>query len=130
MAEEAKEPNSVVEDNNDKDEESEVPELIQDTIENSNEEEQRNIQAAESSWSAPILSLARKASETISSGVNTYGAALKNAAPGSATNSSPTELSSANETAKTMGKLPRLLCVANVHCRTLQLTYFALPRSS
>ncbi|XP_031443261.1 RUN and FYVE domain-containing protein 1 [Clupea harengus] len=102
MAEEAKEPNSVVEDNNDKDEESEVPELIQDTIENSNEEEQRNIQAAESSWSAPILSLARKASETISSGVNTYGAALKNAAPGSATNSSPTELSSANETAKTM----------------------------
>ncbi|KAG5263318.1 hypothetical protein AALO_G00263570 [Alosa alosa] len=101
MAEEAKEPYSVEKNSDAKDEEPDASELIQDNKENCNEEEQKHRQAAESTWSAPILSLARKASETISSGVNTYGAALKNAAPGSASNSSPTELPSVNETTTT-----------------------------
>ncbi|XP_041930832.1 RUN and FYVE domain-containing protein 1 [Alosa sapidissima] len=101
MAEEAKQPNSVEKNSDAKDEEPDASELIQDNKENCNEEEQKHRQAAESTWSAPILSLARKASETISSGVNTYGAALKNAAPGSASNSSPTELPSVNETTTT-----------------------------
>lgn len=43
----------------------------------------------ENSWSAPILSLARKATETISSGVS-YAAASRNPSQGSAV-SSPTE---------------------------------------
>ncbi|XP_076148689.1 RUN and FYVE domain-containing protein 1 isoform X2 [Alosa pseudoharengus] len=101
MAEEAKETNSVEKNSDAKDEEPDASELIQDNKENCNDEEQTHRQAAESTWSAPILSLARKASETISSGVNTYGAALKNAAPGSASNSSPTELPSVNETTTT-----------------------------
>ncbi|XP_063046489.1 RUN and FYVE domain-containing protein 1 [Engraulis encrasicolus] len=88
MAEEAKEPNSVGEDNNVEGEEPEAAGLVEDGKEQSNEEEQTSKPATESTWSAPILSLARKATETISSGVNTYGAALKTTAPGTATNSS------------------------------------------
>ncbi|KAL2077244.1 hypothetical protein ACEWY4_026748 [Coilia grayii] len=105
MAEEAQEPNSFGEDSNvDKGEESDVSGLVEDGKEHSIEEEQKNRHATESTWSAPILSLARKASETISSGVNTYGAALKNAAPGTATNSS--ELSAVSEIKSTAVKDP------------------------
>lgn len=99
MAEEAKEPNSVGEDNNVEGEEPEAAGLVEDGKEQSNEEEQTSKPATESTWSAPILSLARKATETISSGVNTYGAALKTTAPGTATNSS--EVSTVNEVKNT-----------------------------
>lgn len=122
MAEEAKEPNSVEEDSNVKDQETDVLEVVQDEKENGNEGEQKTRQASESTWSAPILSLARKASETISSGVNTYGAALKNAAPSSASSTTPTELSSVDETAtiKT-GKLSWPSCLANARVIELRV---------
>lgn len=50
---------------------------------------------AEHSWSAPLLSLARKATETISSGVS-YAAAPRNPSQGSNA-SSPTEKDSEND---------------------------------
>lgn len=58
----------------------------------------------ENSWSAPILSLARKATETISSGVS-YAAASRNPLLGSAV-SSPTEKEPENGLNKTSKKLP------------------------
>lgn len=60
--------------------------------------------AAESIWSAPILSLARKATETISSGVS-YAAAPRNLSHGSAV-SSPTEAEHDNCISQTSKKLP------------------------
>lgn len=60
--------------------------------------------APENSWSAPILSLARKATETISSGVS-YAAAPRKASLGSAA-SSPTENVPENELVRTARKLP------------------------
>ena len=60
--------------------------------------------ATESSWSAPILSLARKATETISSGVS-YAAAPRNPSQGSAA-SSPVEKESGNELNNTSKMLP------------------------
>uniref|UniRef100_A0A7N6BXA0 RUN domain-containing protein n=1 Tax=Anabas testudineus TaxID=64144 RepID=A0A7N6BXA0_ANATE len=60
--------------------------------------------AAETSWSAPILSLARKATETISSGVS-YAAAPRNPAQGS-TVSSPTEKEPENGIDRSSKKLP------------------------
>lgn len=59
---------------------------------------------AENSWSAPILSLARKATETISSGVS-YAAAPRNPSQGSAV-SSPTEKEPENDLNRTSKKLP------------------------
>lgn len=60
--------------------------------------------AAEYSWSAPLLSLARKATETISGGVS-YAAAPTNPSQGSGA-SSPTERDSENELNSTSKKLP------------------------
>ncbi len=60
--------------------------------------------AAENSWSAPILSLARKATETISSGVS-YASAPRNPSQGSAV-SSPTERGPENDLNNTSKKLP------------------------
>lgn len=60
--------------------------------------------AAENSWSAPLLSLARKATETISSGVS-YAAAPRNPSQGSAA-SSPTEREPENDLNNTSKKLP------------------------
>ncbi|KAM7000540.1 RUN and FYVE domain-containing protein 1 [Tautogolabrus adspersus] len=62
--------------------------------------------AADNSWSAPILSLARRATETISSGVS-YAAAQRNASQGSAA-SSPAERESENDVNSTSEKLPVL----------------------
>lgn len=59
---------------------------------------------AESSWSAPLLSLARKATETISSGVS-YAAAPRNPSQGSAA-SSPAEREPENDLNSTSKKLP------------------------
>lgn len=60
--------------------------------------------AAENSWSAPILSLARKATETISSGMS-YAAAPRKLSQGSAA-SSPTEKEMENDLNSTANKLP------------------------
>ncbi|XP_008291425.1 RUN and FYVE domain-containing protein 1 isoform X1 [Stegastes partitus] len=59
--------------------------------------------AAESSWSAPILSLARKATETISSGMS-YAAAPRK----TSTASTPTEKEPENDLNSTSKKLPVL----------------------
>lgn len=59
---------------------------------------------AENSWSAPLLSLARKATETISSGVN-YAASQRNPSQGSAV-SSPTEREPENDVSNASKRLP------------------------
>ena len=67
--------------------------------------------APESAWSAPILSLARKATETISSGVS-YAVAPRNPSQGSAA-SPPTEREPENDLGSASKKLPgrSLLCL-------------------
>ncbi|XP_035524980.1 RUN and FYVE domain-containing protein 1 isoform X1 [Morone saxatilis] len=62
--------------------------------------------AAETSWSAPLLSLARKATETISSGVS-YASAPRNPSQGSAA-SSPTETEPENDLDNASKQLPVL----------------------
>ncbi|XDV37631.1 hypothetical protein PO909_007205 [Leuciscus waleckii] len=59
-----------------KEEDPEATEPVQDDVANDTDEAQKD-KAADSSWSAPILSFARKASETLSIGVNHYSAGLK-----------------------------------------------------
>lgn len=73
--------------------------------------------ATDNSWSAPILSLARKATETISSGVS-YAAASRNPSQGSAV-SSPTEKEPENGLNKTSKKLPgKLWLLLNADAQT------------
>lgn len=64
---------------------------------------------AENSWSAPLLSLARKATETISSGVN-YAASQRNPSQGSAV-SIPTENEPENDVGNFSKRLPGLFDV-------------------
>lgn len=96
MADEAGETNTAVEDGEAK--QAEEPEVLGDaTVSEASGDGrgQKEKPVAESSWSAPILSLARKATETISSGVS-YGAALRHPSTGS-TASSPTEKEPEND---------------------------------
>lgn len=60
--------------------------------------------AAENSWSAPLLSLARKATETISSGVN-YAASQRNPSQSSSVNS-PTDNEPENDVGNFSKRLP------------------------
>lgn len=71
-------PNSKVESGDvpAKEEEPEATETGQEDVANNTDELQKD-RPADSSWSAPILSFARKATETLSSGVNHYSAGLK-----------------------------------------------------
>ncbi|XP_056238827.1 RUN and FYVE domain-containing protein 1 [Seriola aureovittata] len=69
--------------------------------------EKRVPAAAENSWSAPIMSLARKATETISSGVS-YAAAPRKTTQGSAA-SSPTEKEPENDLSSSSKRLPVVL---------------------
>ncbi|XP_046874607.1 RUN and FYVE domain-containing protein 1 isoform X2 [Hypomesus transpacificus] len=94
MADEVEETNTAVEESDSTHPEADVLEVPADNGVNSDAEDQKAKPVAESNWSAPILSLARKASETISSGVN-YGAALRNVTAGP---SSPVKENSENET--------------------------------
>lgn len=71
------------------------------------ERTERSSPATENSWSAPLLSLARKATETISSGVS-YAGGLRNPSQGS-TASSPTEIEPENNLNSTAKKLPGTL---------------------
>uniref|UniRef100_A0A673LD99 RUN and FYVE domain-containing protein 1-like n=1 Tax=Sinocyclocheilus rhinocerous TaxID=307959 RepID=A0A673LD99_9TELE len=59
-----------------KEEQPEATEPGQNDVANDTDEVQKD-KRADSSWSAPILSFARKATETLSSGVNHYSAGLK-----------------------------------------------------
>ncbi|XP_073692488.1 RUN and FYVE domain-containing protein 1 [Garra rufa] len=59
-----------------KEEEPEATEPGQNDVANDTDEVQKD-KRADSSWSAPILSFARKATETLSSGVNHYSTGLK-----------------------------------------------------
>ncbi|XP_041653971.1 RUN and FYVE domain-containing protein 1 [Cheilinus undulatus] len=112
MADESGEVNTAVEDGEAKQQQDET-EVSDDAIEGESgdrsgqEREEKSAPAAgESSWSAPILSLARKATETISSGVS-YAAAQRNPSQGSAA-SSPTEREPENDVSSTSKKLPVL----------------------
>lgn len=95
MADEAGETNTAVDGSGANEPEPEVLEVATDSKADSDEEGQKDKPVAESTWSTPILSLARKATETISSGVS-YGAALRNASSGF-TASSPTKTNSEND---------------------------------
>ncbi|XP_067103824.1 RUN and FYVE domain-containing protein 1 isoform X1 [Osmerus mordax] len=103
MADEVDETNTAVEESDSTQPEADVLEVPADNGVNSDTEDQKAKPVAESNWSAPILSLARKASETISSGVS-YGAALRNVTAGS-TVSSPVKENFENETS-TNSKFP------------------------
>ncbi|XP_060904674.1 RUN and FYVE domain-containing protein 1 [Labrus mixtus] len=112
MADESGEVNTAVEDEEAKQQQDETKVSDVATDEESvgsNDEDtpERSAQAAaENSWSAPILSLARRATETISSGVS-YAAAHRNASQGSAA-SSPTEREPEHDVNNTSEKLPVL----------------------
>ncbi|KAM3866897.1 RUN and FYVE domain-containing protein 1 [Diretmus argenteus] len=103
MADEAEETNTAVADGDAK--QPEEPEVL--GVETDvHERGQKEKPVAESSWSAPILSLARKATETISSGVS-YGAALRSPTSGSAA-CSPAERSSENDPSSSSSSSKRL----------------------
>uniref|UniRef100_A0A6Q2Z9P5 RUN and FYVE domain containing 1 n=1 Tax=Esox lucius TaxID=8010 RepID=A0A6Q2Z9P5_ESOLU len=81
MADGVGETNTAGKESEAKEEEPELLEALPDShpvVISSNEETQKDKSATESIWSTPILSLARKATETISSGV-IYGATFRNA---------------------------------------------------
>nr|XP_029508186.1 RUN and FYVE domain-containing protein 1-like [Oncorhynchus nerka] len=81
MADGVSETNTAAEESDAKEEDPKVLEVLPDSHPvgvSSDEETSKHKPATESNWSTPILSLARKATETISSGVS-YGAALRNA---------------------------------------------------
>lgn len=91
MADEVRETNPVAE-KSDVKEEPKVVEVLPDSHPvgiSSDEEAPIDKPVTESNWSTPILSLARKATETISSGVS-YGAAFRNATSSGSATSSPT----------------------------------------
>ncbi|CAL8236444.1 unnamed protein product [Arctogadus glacialis] len=77
MADEAAEINTALEDGEAKQTEHEVLEVSTHSKEPTDKQVQNDEPIAESTWTAPIFSLARKATETISSGVS-YGASLRN----------------------------------------------------
>uniref|UniRef100_A0A8C7QS70 RUN and FYVE domain containing 1 n=1 Tax=Oncorhynchus mykiss TaxID=8022 RepID=A0A8C7QS70_ONCMY len=81
MADGVSETNTAAEESDAKEEDPKVLEVLPDSHPvgvSSDEETSKDKPATESNWSTPIMSLARKATETISSGVS-YGAALRNA---------------------------------------------------
>lgn len=125
MADEAGEVNTAVEDGEAKQPlDEEVSGAATDGESGGSDEQDRAEKPApaapENSWSAPILSLARKATETISSGVS-YAAASRNPSQGSAA-SSPTEREPENDLNSTSKKLPgrlRLLLTFDTQTNTL-----------
>ncbi|KAG7465139.1 hypothetical protein MATL_G00172950 [Megalops atlanticus] len=78
MAEEVQESDTTAGDRDAKDEGYEVLEGVSESKNSGDEEGAKDKQSPNSNWSAPILSFARKATETLSSGVS-YGTALRNA---------------------------------------------------
>ncbi|KAJ8281500.1 hypothetical protein COCON_G00040190 [Conger conger] len=106
MAEEAKESDATAAECDKSEQAVQVLEGVQESKSASDEEEEedgvKDKQSPNSNWSAPILSLARKASETLSSGVS-YGTALRNAT--SVSVGLPTKHSPEDDDG-TAGKLP------------------------
>ncbi|XP_028816568.1 RUN and FYVE domain-containing protein 1 [Denticeps clupeoides] len=100
MAEEEKESNFTGQERDAKpDESAEVPDDAERSAHGSDENGQKNNSlSGEGTWSAPIFSLARKASETISSGVTNYGAALRSSRHGGFDPTSPTQSTPSSET--------------------------------
>ncbi|XP_023847849.1 RUN and FYVE domain-containing protein 1 isoform X1 [Salvelinus sp. IW2-2015] len=91
MADGVSETNTAAEESDAKEEDPKVLEVLPDSHPvgvSSDDETSKDKPATESNWSTPILSLARKATETISSGVS-YGAALRNATSSGSAASSP-----------------------------------------
>jgi len=82
-----------------KEEDPEATEPVQNDVANDTDDVQKD-KPADSSWSAPIFSFARKASETLSIGVNHYSAGLK----GSDTSQQHT--SDTSDPMKTAGRTP------------------------
>ncbi|KAG5853446.1 RUN and FYVE domain-containing protein 1 [Anguilla anguilla] len=78
MAEEGKESDATAGECDRSEDDAQVLEGASESKTSSDEEGVKDKQTPNSTWSAPILSLARKASETLSSGVS-YGTALRNA---------------------------------------------------
>ncbi|KAJ8337633.1 hypothetical protein SKAU_G00365990, partial [Synaphobranchus kaupii] len=106
MAEEAKESDATA-GQCDRDEESApVLEGAPESKTASDEEGVKDKQTPNSNWSAPILSLARKASETLSTGVS-YGTALRNATSVSVGLTLPTK-QAAEDDDGTSAKLPEV----------------------
>ncbi|CAB1324905.1 unnamed protein product [Coregonus sp. 'balchen'] len=100
MADGVGETNTAAEESEAKEEEPKVLEVLPDSHPvgiSSDEEAPKDKPATESNWSTPILSLARKATETISSGVS-YRAALRNATSSASAASSPTSPTIQNST--------------------------------
>ncbi|XP_041694763.1 RUN and FYVE domain-containing protein 1 isoform X1 [Coregonus clupeaformis] len=100
MADGVGETNTAAEESEAKEEEPKVLEVLPDSHPvgiSSDEEAPKDKPATESNWSTPILSLARKATETISSGVS-YRAALRNATSSGSAASSPTSPTIQNST--------------------------------
>ncbi|XP_014068514.1 RUN and FYVE domain-containing protein 1 isoform X1 [Salmo salar] len=92
MADGVSETNTAAEESDAKEQDPKVLEVLPDSHPvgvSSDEETSKDKPATESNWSTPILSLARKATETISSGVS-YGAAFRNATSSGSATSSPT----------------------------------------
>ncbi|CAN9514834.1 unnamed protein product [Ophioblennius macclurei] len=106
MADEAGEVNTAVEDREEKEEEDEAEASGAAEEGEPDEPERSEPSGAAPSWSAPILSLARKATETISSGMS-YAAAPRKASQGSAV-SSPTDKEPDNDLNSTSKILPVL----------------------
>ncbi|KAJ8406129.1 hypothetical protein AAFF_G00310170 [Aldrovandia affinis] len=79
MAEEAKESDTTAGECDNKEEGLQVLDGVPESTTGSDEERVEDKPTPNSNWSAPILSLARKASETLGSGVS-YGTGLRNAA--------------------------------------------------
>lgn len=93
MADDSGEVNTAVEDGeaNQLNDVPRLPETGSDQMEGATDGQPRaEKSAAESSWSAPLLTLARKATETISSGVS-YAAAPRNCAQASTGSSAENE---------------------------------------
>ncbi|XP_064181417.1 RUN and FYVE domain-containing protein 1 [Anguilla rostrata] len=78
MAEEGKESDATAGECDRSEDDAQALEGASESKTSSDEEGVKDKQTPNSTWSAPILSLARKASETLSSGVS-YGTALRNA---------------------------------------------------
>ncbi|KAM9310625.1 RUN and FYVE domain-containing protein 2 [Pholidichthys leucotaenia] len=111
MADEVEEVNTAAEEETQQQDEPEVSEPKTDGKLNGSDVQARTetsapAVAAENSWSAPLRSLARKATETITSGMN-YAAVPVKSFQGSAP-SSPTEVEPANEPHSRSERLPVL----------------------
>lgn len=103
MADEAKEVNTAVE-QSEAQQQLDEPQVAEAALDVDRDGPEGAERPAESGWSAPLRSLARKATETISSGVS-YAAAQRSLSTGSAA-SAPGDWESQNDLGDTSKTLP------------------------